>query len=126
MKTSCAANCANVNGALCPTSPPIRNTNISLNSPTKRIQKLSLQHEPPRAVNPFQQFAASPYANTLVRDLAVSFIAGTDFGKNDTPDVLSIAFTARPFSSNGSILPVEKEDMLLRLDRDMSPLSSLS
>ena len=71
---------------------------------------------------PFQKFAASPYANTLVRDLAVAFIAGSDFGKNGTPDLLSIAFTARPFSSNGSILPVEKEDMLLRLDRDIASL----
>ena len=71
---------------------------------------------------PFQQFAASPYANTLVRDLAVSFIAGTDFAKNGTPDVLSLVFTARPFSSNGSILPAEKEDMLLRLDRDIASL----
>lgn len=75
-----------------------------------------------REGEPFERLAASPYANTLVRDLAVSFIAGTDFGKNGTPDVLSMAFTAKPFSSNGSLLPAEKEDMLLRLDRDVASL----
>jgi hypothetical protein len=77
-----------------------------------------------REGQPFEPFAASPYANTLVRDLAVSFIAGTDFARNGTPDVLSLTFTARPFQSNGSILPAEKEDMLLRLDRDIASLIS--
>jgi hypothetical protein len=72
----------------------------------------------------FGRFAASPFANTLVRDLAVGFIAGTDFAANGTPDVLSLTFTARPFQSNGSILPAEKEDMLLRLDRDIASLIS--
>jgi len=72
----------------------------------------------------FERLAASPYANTLVRDLAVSFITSNDFGKKNTPDILSLVFTARPFKSNGSILPAEKEDMLLRIDRDIASLIS--
>lgn len=70
----------------------------------------------------FERLSRSPYANTLIRDLAVSLLASSDFGKDNAPDVLTLGFTASPFVSNGSILAVEKEDMLIRLDRDISSL----
>jgi hypothetical protein len=69
----------------------------------------------------YDRVAASPFANTILRDLAVAFILNNEFGKDDTPDLLSIGFTARPFTkTNGTILPAEKEDMLLRLDQDIA------
>lgn len=71
----------------------------------------------------FRQFAGSPYANTLLRDFTVAFLSNSDFGKDNTPDLLTIGFTARPFvKTNGVLLPAEKEDMLIRLDGDIASL----
>lgn len=71
----------------------------------------------------FGKVAASPYANTLLRDFTVAFLVNTQFGYDETPDILSVCFTARPFiKTNGSILPAEKEDMLLRLDGELASL----
>jgi len=71
----------------------------------------------------FGKVAASPFANTLLRDFAVAFLVNTRFGYDDTPDLLSIAFTTRPFiKTNGTILPAEKEDMILRLDQELASL----
>ncbi|ASB48604.1 alkaline phosphatase family protein [Alkalitalea saponilacus] len=72
---------------------------------------------------PFSRIAGSPYINTLIRDFTVSFLANTGFGKSSVPNLLTIQFTTRPFTkTNGTILPAEKEDMLLRLDQDIASL----
>jgi hypothetical protein len=71
----------------------------------------------------FNRLAGSPYANTLLRDFTVAFLASTDFGKNGTPDLLTITFTAKPYiKTNGVILPAEKEDLILRMDNDIASL----
>lgn len=71
----------------------------------------------------FGKVAASPFANTLLRDFTVAFLVNNQFGYDETPDMLSVCFTTRPFiKTNGSILPAEKEDMLLRLDNELASL----
>jgi hypothetical protein len=71
----------------------------------------------------FGKVAASPFANTLLRDFTVAFLVNTQFGYDDTPDLLSVCFTTRPFvKSAGTNLPAEKEDMLLRLDAELASL----
>ncbi|MDR2927838.1 MAG: alkaline phosphatase family protein [Cytophagaceae bacterium] len=71
----------------------------------------------------FRRIAGSPYVNTLLRDFTVAFLVNSGFGSDNVPDMLSICFTTRPFTeTNGTILPVEKEDMLLRLDAEIASL----
>jgi hypothetical protein len=71
----------------------------------------------------FGKVAASPYANTLLRDFTVAFLVNNQFGYDETPDLLSVCFTSRPFiKTNGTILPAEKEDMLLQLDTELASL----
>lgn len=71
----------------------------------------------------FGKVAASPYANTLLRDFTVAFLVNSQFGYDKTPDLLSVCFTSRPFiKTNGTILPAEKEDMLIRLDSELASL----
>lgn len=71
----------------------------------------------------YGKVAASPFANTLLRDFTVAFLVNTQFGYDETPDLLSVCFTTRPFiKTNGTILPAEKEDMILRLDSELASL----
>ena len=71
----------------------------------------------------FGKVAASPFANTLLRDFTVAFLVNSGFGQDEIPDLLSVCFTSRPFvKTNGTILPAEKEDLLLRLDTELASL----
>ena len=71
----------------------------------------------------FGRITGSPYGNTLLRDFTVAFLVNSNFGHDNIPDLLSICFTSRPFiDANGSILSAEKEDMLIRLDSEISSL----
>jgi len=71
----------------------------------------------------FRKVAASPYGNSLLRDFIVAFLVNSKFGQDDIPDLLSVCFTTRSFTDVGnSILPAEKEDMLLRIDAEIASL----
>lgn len=72
---------------------------------------------------PFERVPGSPRGNTLLRDAVVSFLAASDMGKDEIPDLLTIGFSIRPFVSTPAVsLSLEKEDMLLRLDMDVASL----
>ncbi|MGQ1945957.1 hypothetical protein ACT3CD_02490 [Geofilum sp. OHC36d9] len=72
---------------------------------------------------PFERVPGSPRGNMLLRDAVVSFLAATDMGKDEIPDLLTIGFSIRPFVTAPAVsLSVEKEDMLLRLDKDVASL----
>ncbi len=72
-------------------------------------------------VQPFEALSASPFGNMLVRDMAVSFLMNSSFGRDEIPDFLVLGFTNKPyFRPNGGFLSVEKEDMLLRLDKELA------
>lgn len=71
----------------------------------------------------YRKIAASPYGNSLLRDFTVAFLVNSKFGQDDIPDLLSVCFTSRPFTESGnSIIPAEKEDMLLRIDTEIASL----
>jgi hypothetical protein len=72
---------------------------------------------------PFERVSQSPRGNTLLRDAVVSFLATTDMGKDEVPDLLTIGFSVRPFVTGAPVaLSAEKEDMLLRLDKNVASL----
>ncbi len=72
-------------------------------------------------VQPYEALSASPFGNTLVRDMAAAFLLNSNFGKDQIPDFLMLGFSNKPFfRPNGGFLSVEKEDMLLRLDKELA------
>lgn len=73
--------------------------------------------------SPYQKIAASPMGNTILRDAVVAYLANSNMGKDEVPDLLTISFTSKPFVNTSSFwLSAEKEDMLLRLDQDLASL----
>ena len=65
----------------------------------------------------------TPSANTLVTELALKLIRGERLGKDLYPDMLMLQYTVRtPNEQFSTIKSVEKEDMYLRLDKDMKRL----
>ncbi len=73
--------------------------------------------------SPYTKVAGSPYINILMRDFAATLILHEDFGKDDSPDLLSISFSCNPFLSNKyQIFDAEVEDMLIRLDEQIESL----
>ena len=65
----------------------------------------------------------SPYANSLMRDLAAAAIVYEEMGKDEIPDLLTVQFTATPSSGDKKQpLDCETEDMLLGLDENIASL----
>lgn len=73
----------------------------------------------------FKTFSATPWANTLVKDMAVQSIIYENLGKDDTPDLLNIVFDgSRNIGQKYGTLSVELEDSYYRLDKDIENLLS--
>ena len=71
----------------------------------------------------YSKVVSSPYGNTLLRDFIIAFLVNSRFGQDEIPDLLSVCFTTRSFTkNNGTILPAEKEDMMLRLDLEIASI----
>lgn len=65
----------------------------------------------------------TPSANSLVADLGIRIINDEQLGTDNTPDMLMLQFSVRtPNEKVFSLQSVEKEDMYLRLDRDIQNL----
>jgi len=73
--------------------------------------------------NSYKKFKESPFANTMVRELAVSAFKDEFIGLDDSPDVLNLQFSVRGFDQASSgILTAEIQDMYLRVDKDIKVL----
>ncbi|OIP82565.1 MAG: hypothetical protein AUK44_07490 [Porphyromonadaceae bacterium CG2_30_38_12] len=65
----------------------------------------------------------TPSANSLVANLGLRIVTDEQMGMDNTPDALMLQFTVRtPQEKFFSLQSVEKEDMYLRLDRDIQNL----
>jgi hypothetical protein len=64
----------------------------------------------------------TPTANTLVSDLALKIIAEEKMGTDNTPDILMLQFTVLTPNEKFSMQSIEKEDMYLRLDKEIQYL----
>lgn len=68
-------------------------------------------------------FKSTPFANKLVRKLAIETLSEEKLGKTIITDVLSLQFTVNPLVSNSQeLLSSEKEDIYLRLDKEIKLL----
>ncbi|TPE42376.1 alkaline phosphatase PafA [Pontibacter mangrovi] len=65
----------------------------------------------------------TPYANTMVTELAMAAVAGEGMGQDEVPDLLALSYSSTDILGH-SFGPrsVEVQDMYLRLDRDLEHL----
>lgn len=73
--------------------------------------------------NPYGSFNVSPFANTVLTELALAALEGEELGMDEVTDFLTISYSATD-SEGHAVGPraVEIEDMYLRLDRDLAHL----
>ncbi|MDD5184833.1 MAG: alkaline phosphatase family protein [Paludibacter sp.] len=65
----------------------------------------------------------TPSANSLVADLALKIITEEQLGTDKYPDMMMLQFTVHtPFEKTSALQSAEKEDMYLRLDKDIQNL----
>ena len=65
----------------------------------------------------------TPAANTLVTDLALQLLKGEGLGQGYYPDMLMLQYTVcTPHDPFASVHSIEKEDMYMRLDREVKRL----
>jgi hypothetical protein len=90
-----------------------------LEGDTERFRYDMHQQNPDEHTKPL--IKNTPFANSLVNELAVKLLQNEKLGKQSATDVLLLQYTVRPPNENTSALgSAEKEDMYLRLDKDLS------
>lgn len=70
--------------------------------------------------NKYKQFATTPYANSMVADLAMQAIQNYGIGKDIWPDMLLLQFSLQPlYTQTSAPMSIELEDAYLRLDKEL-------
>ena len=83
------------------------------------LKKLSSGHDKKN----YALLKTTPFANTLVKDFAISAIVNEQLGKDDFTDMLYISFSSTEYINQSfGLNSVEMEDAYLRLDRDIKHL----
>jgi predicted AlkP superfamily pyrophosphatase or phosphodiesterase len=78
------------------------------------------------AKNNLKVIAATPYGNTLTKDLALELILKENLGQDDQTDLLSISFSSTDIIGHDyGIRSIEVEDTYLRLDKDIEDLMNM-
>lgn len=71
----------------------------------------------------YTMFKSSPAVNQVVTDLAIEYLRTLQPGKHEAPDMLSLAYTVRPYPyGRDNDYKLETMDGYLRLDRDIARL----
>jgi hypothetical protein len=67
-----------------------------------------------------RNFRGTPYANTLIKDLAIRALKAESLGSDAATDMLCLQFSAQPVGqTTAEFAMAEKEDLYLNLDRDI-------
>lgn len=75
------------------------------------------------AKNAWGILKASPWGNTITKDLAIECLKNEQMGKDDTSDMLCISFSSTDYVGHSyGLRAVETEDVYLRLDKDLEEL----
>jgi len=120
----------NVNGLfknyLSRTWTPINKINTYLSKPNKEDKKWGFYYEPTSKMNKNSQASilkTTPSANGLVAELGLKIMNNEQLGTDIYPDILLLQFTVRtPFEKTSSLQSTEKEDIYMRLDKDIQNL----
>jgi predicted AlkP superfamily pyrophosphatase or phosphodiesterase len=66
---------------------------------------------------------ASPWGNTITKDIAVECLKNEQMGKDEISDILCISFSSTDYVGHAyGVRAVETEDVYLRLDKDLEEL----
>lgn len=105
---------------------PMYAINTYLNAADKEDKKFGFLYYPSSRKNkntPNTLIKYTPWANSLVTDLGIKIIDEEQLGINTTTDMLMLQFTVKtPNEKNSSLQSAEKEDIYLRLDKDIETL----
>jgi len=73
--------------------------------------------------NNFEIIKATPYGNTITKDLAIACLKEEQLGKGKTTDMLCVSFSSTDYVGHSyGPRSVEIEDVYLRLDKDLEEL----
>lgn len=76
-----------------------------------------------RLTREFSIFKSTCFSNTYTKDFAIELIDQEKLGKDDTPDLLTVGFSAtEEVGQTFGCLSVENQEMYLRLDKDLAHL----
>lgn len=120
----------NVNGVfqnyIARTWGPLFNINTYLSKPNREDKKWGFYYDPTTKKGKNSQSSilkTTPSANGLVAELGLKILEQEKLGTDIYPDVLMFQFTVRtPFEKTTSLQSAEKEDMYLRLDKEIQTI----
>jgi predicted AlkP superfamily pyrophosphatase or phosphodiesterase len=70
--------------------------------------------------NSYAILKATPYGNTITKDMAIACLKNEKLGKDEIPDILAVSFSSPDIISHSyGPRAVEVEDVYLRLDKDI-------
>lgn len=105
---------------------PLYNINTYQNKPIHEDKKWGFYYDPKSLKNKSTHTSIlknTPNANNLVVDLGIKILTEEHLGKDIYPDVLMMNFSVRtPNEKTQSMQSAEKEDIYLRLDKDVETL----
>jgi hypothetical protein len=102
---------------------PLYNINTYISKPSREDKKWGFMYDPNSRKNknsPESIIKNTPSANGLVAELGLKLITEEQLGTDINPDMLLLQFTVRtPFEKTQAMQFAEKEDIYLRLDKDI-------
>ncbi|MFT3752078.1 MAG: alkaline phosphatase family protein [Paludibacter sp.] len=122
----------NVNGTfqnyMARTWGPLYNINTYLSKPNHEDKKWGFYYDPASKKSKNSQatiLKTTPSANGLVTELGLKIFENEQLGTDIYPDILLLQFTVRtPFEKTTALQSAEKEDIYLRLDKDIQTISA--
>lgn len=102
---------------------PLYTINTYLNKPAKEDKKWGFFYDPSSKNGKSSIFCSTPSANGLITELGVKILENEKLGTDVYPDVLMLQYTVKtPNEKTQALQSAEKEDMYLRLDKEIQTL----
>lgn len=105
---------------------PLFNINTYLSKPNREDRRWGFYYEPTTKKSKNSQatiLKTTPSANGLVAELGLKILEQEQLGIDNSPDILLLQFTVRtPFEKTTSLQSAEKEDIYLRLDKEIQTI----
>ncbi|MDP4239111.1 MAG: alkaline phosphatase family protein [Bacteroidota bacterium] len=102
---------------------PLYNINTYFSKPNREDKKWGFMYDPTAKKSKKSAetiLKNTPSANGLVAELGLKILTEEQLGKDIYPDILLLQFSVRtPFEKTTALQSAEKEDMYLRLDKDI-------
>ncbi|MFM2290548.1 MAG: hypothetical protein RIS29_361, partial [Bacteroidota bacterium] len=102
---------------------PLYNISTYLNKPLKEDKKWGFYYDPATKNGRNTLLKSTPAANGLVTELGLKILEKEQLGSDIYPDLLMLQYTVRiPGEKTQAMQSAEKEDMYLRLDKEIQNL----